>query len=227
MVHVFETRDSASLAAASCIATALKERLDSSNTTSFVVTGGSSPRACYSTLATTELPWDRVHLLLSDERWVPPTHDESNEKMIRERLLIGNAAKAQMHPFYAVNTTAEARCAALTDELRKLPRPFAVCLLGMGDDGHIASLFADAENFAEDIDINNEQLCVPIITSASPHTRVSLSLSALLQSDEIVLLFFGDRKQAVYEQAKRDAVAFPVSRILHQDDVPVSVFWAP
>lgn len=227
MEHFFKTREEAAIAAANSIATALGRRLDGDQRTSLVVTGGSSPQACYASLAARELSWDRVHVVLSDERWVPPSDDDSNEKMIRSALLIENAAKAQLHPFYVDDADVQERSSTFADELRDLPSPFASCLLGMGDDGHIASLFADADNFEEGIDANNPQLCISTKTAASPHPRISLTLSALLQSDEVVLLFFGETKRDVYEQAKLEASAYPVSRLLHQNRVPVSAFWAP
>ena len=87
MEHLFETREEASLAAARHIITALTGRLDGQSKASLVVTGGSSPKLCYAALARTELEWNRVQLLLSDERWVPPTHEDSNERMVRDTLL--------------------------------------------------------------------------------------------------------------------------------------------
>jgi 6-phosphogluconolactonase len=225
--HYFDSREEASAAAAGGIAASLRRRLDGDQAASLVVTGGSSPQACYAALAALELSWDRVHVVLSDERWVPASHNDSNERMIRSTLLVGNAAEAQLHPFYDDHADVQERISTFTDELHELPSPFASCLLGMGDDGHIASLFADAENFEVGIDADNQQSCIPIKTAASPLKRISLTLSALLRSDEIVLLFFGESKRAVYEQAKLEASAYPVSRLLHQDRVPVSVFWAP
>jgi 6-phosphogluconolactonase len=225
--HYFETREDAALAAANSIATALRRRLDHDQATSLVVTGGSSPQDCYAALAAAELPWGRVHIVLSDERWVPASNDDSNEKMIRSTLLIENAAEAQLHPFYVDDADVQERSSTFAEELRGVPSPHASCLLGMGDDGHIASLFADADNFSEGVDASNSQLCIPVKTAASPHARISLTLSALLRSDEIVLLFFGESKRDVYERAKLEANAYPVSRLLHQDRVPVSVFWAP
>jgi len=225
--HFFKTREEASLAAAKCIATALTRRLDCLANTSLVVTGGSSPLACYKALAGTELTWDRVNVLLSDERWIPPTHDDSNERMVRSSLLTQYASAAIFHPLYVDGANVAERCESFTDELRRLPIPFACSILGMGEDGHIASLFPDADNFEEGIDADGKSLCVPIKTAASPHRRISLTLAVLLQSDEIVLLFFGDTKHTVYEQAKLAATANPVSKLLHQDRAPVHAFWAP
>jgi 6-phosphogluconolactonase len=225
--HYFKTRDEASLAAAQHIVEALVRQLGEQDRASLVVTGGSSPTPCYTTLARVEMPWKRVDVLMSDDRWVPPTHDDSNEKLVRETLLQGAAADAVLHPYFAADVTVNDRCEQFEAVLDDLARPFACSLLGMGEDGHIASLFPDAENFEQGIDIDGTTQCISVSTAASPHARISLTLSALLQSTVIVLLFFGDSKRDVYEQAKTLPTAYPVSRLLHQDRVPVYAFWAP
>jgi 6-phosphogluconolactonase len=165
--------------------------------------------------------------LLSDERWVPPTHADSNEKMLREKLLVENAAHAELLPLYAPNTSVADRCAFLNDAIATLNIPFACALLGMGGDGHIASLFPDLQDLDAYLEVDSSTFFVPVQTTASPHARLSLTGSALTRSDEIVLLFFGDDKRAVYEQAKTSATKYPVSRLLFQKRAPVHLFWAP
>ncbi len=97
----------------------------------------------------------------------------------------------------------------------------------MGEDGHFASLFPDAANLEEGLDVDSSELCIPVHTAASPHPRVSLTLSALSRSDEILLLLFGDRKREVYEAAKQTANGYPVFHLLRQKRAPVYVYWAP
>ena len=97
----------------------------------------------------------------------------------------------------------------------------------MGTDGHFASLFPDAENLAEGLDLESRTLCLPVKTAASPHARISLTLAALSRSDEIVLLFFGDEKRVIYDKAKAGNARYPVTRLLRQKRAPVYVYWAP
>jgi 6-phosphogluconolactonase len=227
MENFFESREEASLAAATSIAASLTRRLAVQPSTSMVVTGGSSPGQCYTALAKADLEWDRVQLLLSDERWVPPTHADSNEKMLRAQLLVENAAHAELLPMYAPNTSVAERCDVLNDSIATLNIPFACALLGMGGDGHIASLFPDLQDLDAYLEVDSSTFFVPVETAASPHARISLTGSALTRSDEILLLFFGDDKRAVYERAKTSATEFPVSRLLFQKRAPVHVFWAP
>lgn len=227
MEDFFETREAASVAAAARIHAALTHRLSQQKGASLVVSGGTTPGRCLEELAHLATEWDRVHVLLSDERWVPADDDNSNERLVRETLLVNGAAVARFQPAYSANEDVGARCISLETEIRALPFPFACSLLGMGADGHFASLFPDAENLSEGLDVDSDKLCIPVSTAASPHPRISLTLAALSRSDEIVLLFFGDEKRAVYEDAKRQANGYPVSRLLRQKRAPVHVYWAP
>ncbi len=221
----FDTRQEASSAAAARIAELLEIRLDQQTDASLVVSGGSTPVDCFAELAGTALDWERVQVLLSDERWVAPDHDDSNERLVRERLLTGHAAAAVLTPLYSADASPEERCDELQHPLPSLP--FAAALIGMGVDGHFASLFPDAENLALGLDTESGRLYIPVTTSASPHPRVSMTLAGISRSDEIVLLMFGQDKLDVLEKAKTSTNGFPVSRLLRQKRAPVNVFWAP
>jgi 6-phosphogluconolactonase len=105
MESYFETREEASVAAARAIEAALASRLQQQPEASLVVSGGTSPVLCLTELAAMPVEWQRVHVLLSDERWVPSDSDDSNEKLIRESLLQRNAAEASFLPFYDAATT--------------------------------------------------------------------------------------------------------------------------
>jgi 6-phosphogluconolactonase len=227
MEYSFETRDEASVAAADRIATALVRRLDGQGAASLVVSGGTTPARCFNALSQLDLAWNKVGVLASDERWVPGTDDASNEKLIRETLLVERAAAADFLAYYAPQTTIEERCVDLNAEIRLVPFPFACALLGMGTDGHFASLFPDADNLEAGLDLDSQTLCLPVMTEASPHPRITLTLSALSRSDEVVLLFFGDDKKTIYEKAKAGNARYPVTRLLKQKRAPVHVYWAP
>ena len=227
MVNHFETREDASIAAAERIVEATSRRLGSHREASIVVSGGRSPAHCFEALAASSIEWQRVHVVLSDERWVPPDHDDSNEKLVRETLLTERAASARLQPVYRDGVTRAAHCAELNERLRQLPFPFACVLLGMGEDGHFASLFPDFDELDIALDVDTQQLCVPVETVTSPYPRVSLTLAAFSRSDEILLLVFGDAKREVVEQAKASSDAYPVSKLFWQKRAPVRVFWAP
>ena len=180
---------------------------------------------CFAQLSTQDIDWHRVDILASDDRWVPPDHEDSNEKLIRDKLLVGEAAAADFMPYYASNTSIEDRCEELNGDIHRAP--FACSLLGMGADGHFASLFPDADNLSSGLDLESSDLCLPIKTQASPHMRISMTLAALSTSDEIVLLIFGEDKRVVFEEAKDGNDLFPVRRLLLQKRAPIHTYWAP
>lgn len=225
--HLCNSRQEASRLAAQRIAGRLQMDLESQSEASIVVSGGSTPVDCLQTLAKTDLPWDRVHVVPSDERWVPADDAASNEKMIRETLLVGHASGAMLHPLFAGDTSAREHCATLANELDALPLLFSSVLLGMGEDGHFASLFPDIAQFDDGLDPDSNSRCIAVTTAASPHARISLTLSTLARSKEIVLLIFGDAKRRVLESAKSTGSTLPVSHLLRQQRTPVHAVWAP
>ncbi|MGI9234763.1 MAG: 6-phosphogluconolactonase [Woeseiaceae bacterium] len=221
----FETRLEASEAAAKRIAELLANRLENQARASLIVSGGTTPRECMAALAKTRLDWQRVQVALSDERWVPADHEDSNEKLVRDLLLIDKAATAELLPVYEEGVSPEDRCEALQDPLPVLP--FSCSLIGMGADGHFASLFPDADQLDIGLDVESGRLYIPVTTAASPHPRISMTLAGISRSDEIALLFFGEEKLDVYRKALASANGYPVARLLRQKRAPVRVFWAP
>lgn len=192
-----------------------------------VVAGGTTPGSVYERLAHKELAWHRVQVLLSDERWVSAEHEDSNERMLRETLITSRATFARLLPIFEQGTSIEDRCLVIDETIRGLPLPFACALLGMGDDGHFASLFPGANNLRQGLDPDSTSLCIPVMTSASAYARVSLTLSAIARSEEILLLAYGEAKRAVIERATREVSDLPVSHLFAQRRAPVHIFWAP
>lgn len=225
--HFFDTRSLASAEAARRLSGLLVDDLKVNPCASLVVSGGSSPVECFGLLSDTDLEWNRVTILMSDERCVAPHHEASNEGMIRRELLTHFAAGVTLLPIFQESMTPDELCTTLSDKIDTLRRPFSAALLGMGDDGHFASLFPDNKNLAEGLAEDGQQHCLPALTAASPHPRISLTHSTLLQSVEVLLLFFGQAKRQVYEQARTSLTAYPVSRLLQQERTPVHVIWAP
>jgi len=224
--HLCDSRHEASRLAAERIAKRLRLDLESQSEASIVVSGGTTPVDCFGILATSDLPWDRIHVVPSDERWVPAIDASSNEKMIRETLLVNRASAAILHPLYADGTSAHEHCATVANELDALPLLFSSVLLGMGEDGHFASLFPDIAELDDGLDLESNSRCLAVTTKASPHERITLTLSALARSKEILLLVFGDAKRSVLEDAKRSRGTVPVGHLLRQQRTPVHVIWA-
>lgn len=223
--HTFNSREEAAVATADRIAVLLEARLANETHATIVVSGGTTPGQCFDALSRKPIEWQGVKVVLSDERWVPSDHDDSNEKLVRDALLINMAAASAVLSIYDPGRSVAARCESLQGAYPG--NGFACCMLGMGDDGHFASLFPDADSLADGLDPDSHFFYIPVRTTASPHVRVSMTLGALLRSDEIVLLFFGDDKFGVYEQAKSSDSDYPVAKLLAQQRTPVHVYWAP
>ena len=223
--HKFETREAASVAAAARMAGLLGAQLSEAGNASFAVSGGTTPGKCFDYLSDYDLDWSRVRVFLSDERWVGSGHADSNERLVRETLLKGGASAGQIQPVYEEGADPAARAEALQAE--QPAEGFACALVGMGTDGHFASLFPDADNLAEGLRQDSTRFYLPVTTTASPHPRISMTLSALLNSKEILLLIFGEEKLAVFDNAHTVDKTYPVTALLEQQQTPVSLYWAP
>jgi 6-phosphogluconolactonase len=224
-LEAFDDRDASAAAAARTIEEALR-KVDAG---SFVATGGTTPGPAYDRLSKADLDWGRVTVTLSDERFVEASSPDSNEGLIRRRLLVGNAAAARLVPLKGPGPTpsddaraAEARLAPLL--------PFACVMIGMGADGHIGSLFPGAPELAEGLDPAGERLCVGVaISGEKPYVpRISLTLRAFLSTRLIVILVSGEEKRTLIDRALADPTyAPPVAAVLRQTGVPVRILWAP
>ncbi len=109
-----------------------------------------------------------------------------------------------------------------------MAKPFDVVILGMGDDGHTASLFPGATNLFPALDMKSGHLCMGMTPLTAPLDRITLTLPALLNSRQIFLHLVGEGKRAVYQQAQEgdDVNEMPVRSVLHQNKTPVDVFWS-
>jgi 6-phosphogluconolactonase len=164
-----------------------------------VVPGGSTPAPVFDSLCAADLEWDRVDVLLSDERWVPADHPRSNTRLLRERLLIGLAAKAHLLPMYAPADTPEQARGQLTQLIRP-HLPISVALLGMGADMHTASLFADADNLSEAL-APDAPILVPAYPVGQPEPRVTLSARVLQGALSLHIVITGAEKRKALEKA--------------------------
>ena len=225
--HEFGDRMTASEAVADWIARSLVEALGGHESASFVVSGGSTPVHTFGALAQTPLDWSRVSVFLSDERCVPPDHADSNEAMVRRTLVTGEAARAEVVPVYREGLDVDGMCEALDRRLAAEPAPFASVLLGMGADGHFASLFPDFGELEAGLALPGAHRCLPVQTAASPHPRISLTLDTLVKTRSLVLLAFGEAKRSVLEDAAEGRGGYPVQALLGQVQTPVRIAWAP
>ena len=219
MIEVFRTAADAAEAAAFAVARQLHEGLATHTRAGLVATGGRSPGPVYDRLV--QLPgvdWARVVVTLSDERCVPADDAASNARLVRERLLTGAAAKAHFLPLWPEPPAAALEALA----------PFDAVVLGMGEDGHVASLIPGDPGLAQAMDPACERMTVsvPAGLGKPPVARISLTLRALLQARRIFLLIAGAAKREVIVRAEAGA-DLPVRALIAQTRVPVRILWSP
>lgn len=191
------------------IAEWLHERLDSALASSdapvaITVPGGSTPFPILKDLARMPLDWTRVTVWPGDDREVPEDHPASNTGKVR----------ALLEP-------AGAEVVALT-VMEQVPR-FALAWLGMGADGHIASLFPNTDPRANDPE-RIRRLTPDPLPPEAPFDRITLTIPALLHSDELLFVIRGDEKRALFEAAARGEHDLPVARLLAAARQPVTCF---
>lgn len=211
-----------------CIA----DDLQGSGKATILLSGGSTPGPLYERLSKAELDWANVHVALVDERWVEPDHTASNERLIKQTLQQNNAAASTFIGMKNASKTPFEGQVECNAQYQLLPQPYSFCLLGMGGDGHTASLFPHAQGLTEALE--SQQLCAGILANPSDVTgvnleRMTMTPQAILQSKKVVLLITGDDKWAVYEQARVNSQVedTPVSVFLQQHHVDIDVYWAP
>jgi 6-phosphogluconolactonase len=229
--HFFADRPALDAALAGRCQEIMQKGLQTNGDISILLSGGTSPLPLYRTLSATPMPWTHIHPALVDERWVSPDDPASNESAIRTAFSNNPAALANFCGMYTPDATAMEAAPTCSVRYGKLPAP-AFCLLGMGNDGHTASLFPHATGLTAAF--ASSRWCAAIEALPSPVTgantvRMTLTPWAILQAEQVLLLITGEEKRAVYARALEQTgyENCPVSYFLHQNIRPVEVFWCP
>jgi 6-phosphogluconolactonase len=186
------------------------------------VSGGSSPRPFLQTLSTQSFDWARIAVTLVDDRWVPETDSASNAQLAHATLLQKAAQNATFWPLADTSQDLHSHVAALNADARFANAP-DVAILGMGEDGHTASIFADAPEW--DHAITTRERFVAVHPGSAPHARVSWSLSALKEVKHLFLLIAGPRKMDVLNAAASSLQKNAISQLANDKGVRLDVYW--
>ena len=223
----FENSSALDLALTEKVSGLLRAAIESEGEASLVVSGGRTPVGFFHLLSQQDLDWSKVTVILADERWVDAGHEASNEKLVRENLLINEAHRAH---YLALKNSAENAVEGEAECQRQLASVgrFSVVILGMGDDGHTASLFPESEALARGLDMHSGRDCIAVTPLYAPHQRMSMTLPRLLHSREVIVHISGASKQQVLAKANAgdDVMELPIRAVLQQQLTPVSIYWA-
>lgn len=209
---------------AESVAGALRADLATQERALLVVSGGSTPVPFFAHLSRMDLPWERIDVTLADERWVAEDDRDSNARLVREHLLQGAASSARFHSLTTADGTPEQGAATVAQRVARLTWPASVVILGMGSDGHTASLFPDSGELG--LALSTDEATVAVRAPSVPQPRITLSAGWLHQARRHVLHIAGGDKRAVLARAMAgdDVRELPIRAFLA---CPLAVYWAP
>ncbi len=206
----------------------LNQNIEKLGRASLVVSGGSTPLPFFKQMSRADLDWSKLDVTLADERWVDEQHEDSNARFVKEHFLTGAAAKAT---FYSLYRDGDPRFSLgeIQRSLTEMVQPFSVVILGMGGDGHTASLFPETEGLEQALDLDTQVDLAILKPATVPQTRISLTRAALLRSRYRYLHITGQQKYDVLEAAleENDDKPLPIASFFEKHLPPISVYWAP
>jgi 6-phosphogluconolactonase len=221
----FDSPDAMAEALAKAISAELAQAIAARGQASLVLSGGRTPLRMFSYLSRVHLAWNRVKITLADERLVPASASDSNERVIRDHLLQNEAQAAVFMPLWQGEGD-PVECAM--EAVSALRRPFDVVVLGMGEDGHFASLFPGIPDLSLALDPASERIAIFVPATPARQPRVSLTLAVLLDAAMIFLSFQGQAKRSVLSRALAPGPpeALPIRAVLRQNAVALDVYWS-
>jgi 6-phosphogluconolactonase len=227
--HDYPDREALAIALAAGVAAVLAGAIAEGGEASLAVSGGSTPKRLFEVLSDTNIAWDRVTVILVDERIVAPDSERANQRLLREKLLTGHAAKAHFVAFETGFGTPIENAEKSAVQFAAVPWPLDAAILGMGTDGHTASFFPRGDRLSDALDTAREDRVLPMQAAGAGEPRLTLTLPALLDARFLALHIEGEEKLGVFETALggTDSASMPVRAVLHQHRTPVHVFWAP
>lgn len=228
LIHVHQSRDLLWRNLETFVSRSLADALDERGRAAIALPGGTTPGPLFDRLAQRRLAWSRVRVTLTDERWVAPDDPASNEFNLRKRLLVDRAASAKFTPLYAPGGGASDAVAEVSAQLRRRGMlPLDLCLLGLGEDGHIASLIPGARGYGAAMAPDAGALgAVAAAGAAGAAERLTLTFAEILRSRAIALVLTGEAKLRVLERAQIGRHPGPLTALFAQAKCAVTAYYA-
>jgi 6-phosphogluconolactonase len=228
-LHCFRESNAADVALAGFVSHRLRAALVARQVASLVVSGGRTPQGFFRRLCLEQLDWSRVVITLADERWVSEDSPHSNARTVRQGLLANEAATARFIPLYHPAASVAAAAALASDALRVLPPVIDVVVLGMGEDGHTASIFQDSPHYPAALHDATSQSCLAVSGKAPVRERLTLSAPRLARCENLVAHFTGETKWRTFGRMIRNGPeASPLGFLFNTTTCTSKhVFWNP
>jgi 6-phosphogluconolactonase len=226
--HLFDDRADLAVALAKAVAADLRAAIARRGHARLAVSGGTTPRAFLIELSKQTLDWAHVTVVPVDDRWVAPDHPRSNERLLRETLFQGDAAQAQLLPLRRPTETPESALLPVLTQVANEALPLDVVVLGMGEDGHVASLFPDLQRRDIGLQPTGRAPVLAVRSASAPEPRITLTLSAIFTAPSLYLHIEGAKKRGVLDGAARDPRSkLPIRSVLSGAPVVPMLFWSP
>ena len=225
----YDSLDELADAVAGDVGFIIDSAVDARNAALIAVPGGKTGPAIFPKLAAQALPWKRVTIIPTDDRLVPMDSDLSNVREIARNFLSTGARvvpiATEISDYRLAGNSADAR-------LQDLPWPPDLVWLGMGDEGHTASIFAGPD-LQDALEAPKTRRAVGVMPdpmpSDAPVARVTLTRAAILSARTVVITVTGAKKRELLEQAIADGQSskVPIGRVLAEAEQPIDIHWAP
>ena len=216
------------LALAHAVASILDTAIRAKGSACLAVSGGKSPIGMFAALSNANLDWSKVLVTLVDDRWLPSAHPDSNEALVKKYLLNNAASAASFVGLYAAFATPESGLDSVRARLSVLPSVIDVTILGMGNDGHTASLFPCSVEAQTGLDPACPYSVIAVNPQTAPYARISMSLPRIVSTTALFLHIVGDEKKRVLEAALRDEkTRSPIVQVLAAAGDVATVYWCP
>ncbi|MGB0664809.1 MAG: 6-phosphogluconolactonase [Pontibacterium sp.] len=224
-VKAFESREALTDALATELQSQLGSALSNKGKAGIAFSGGRTPIPLFEALSEASLDWPKVNTLLVDDRWLEESHKDSNEGLIKRTLLTNKAKDAVFTGFYQAGKTGKESEQAINEAFAHLSdEALDVVILGMGNDGHTASLFPCADN--TEAALNSTDDFVAVQPTTAPYERMSMTPKRILNSELLILHSCGEDKLETLAKAlaDTDVLDMPIRLFLKH---PITLYWAP